>query len=84
MNKHDRVFIFLVLVSVAFLSTVIAENLSARPELAANQPTPEEKDSTVSTASAKTAETDQADVVRKKFASMGLKPHEGAYWKSAK
>ena len=75
MTKQDKIFIFLILISLAFITMAITQNLSDRSEtpLAA-------KPANVNKAST-TYDPAQAEAVRKKFEAMGLKPHEGKYWK---
>jgi hypothetical protein len=76
MTKQDKIFIFLILISLTFITMVITQNLSAQSEtpLAAKKPADMNKAAT-------TYDPAQAESVRKKFEAMGLKPHEGKYWK---
>jgi hypothetical protein len=75
MTKQDKIFIFLLLISVGFITAVIVQNLSAQTS------TPLAKKLADINASSASYDPAQADSIRQKFEAMGLKPHEGKYWK---
>jgi Na+-transporting methylmalonyl-CoA/oxaloacetate decarboxylase gamma subunit len=75
MTKHDKVFLALLIISVVFIGAVITQNLSAQA------PAPViEQLATVET-STTPYDPAQAESIRKKFEAMGLRPHEGRFWK---
>jgi hypothetical protein len=74
MTKHDKVFLSLVLISVAFVGAVITQNLATQAHTSMT-----EKLAAVDTSSAP-YDPAQAEAVRKKFESIGLQPHEGRFW----
>jgi hypothetical protein len=72
MTKQDTLFIVLLSLSLALMAAVVVQNL--RGEKAA---TPAE----IRTTPAGSYDPAQTDSVRKKLTDLGLRPHEGRYWK---
>jgi hypothetical protein len=78
MTKHDKIFLFLVVISTALLGAVVAQNLpSVETALPGENPAPAAQ----AGAAATPYDPARSESVRKKFESQGLKPHEGKFWK---
>jgi hypothetical protein len=75
MTKQDKIFIFLIIISLGSITAVVTQNLTAPARTALA-----ERPKNTSTPSL-SYDPARSETILKKFENMGLKPHEGKYWK---
>jgi hypothetical protein len=83
MKKHDALFSSIVIISAALFGSVLADSIL---DALADRGAPVQALPAPATAVQPAAGYDPArtEALRKKFEALGLRPHEGKYWKEVK
>ncbi len=83
MKKHDGLFSSIVIISAALFGSVLADSVL---DTVADRGAPAQAVPAPATEARPDAGYDPArtESFRKKFEAMGLRPHEGKYWKEVK
>lgn len=83
MKKHDALFSCLVIISSGLFGSVLADSVL---DALGDRSAPSQATAAPAADGQPAAGYDPArtDALRKKFEAMGLRPHEGKYWKEVK